>query len=198
MRRLICALTVAAMTSLAGCALTSEHIDLNYTPTANVKPVEGASSIPVGVVVSDVRTNKERVSSKINGYGQEMGAIISNQDVSTLVKSSLETELHNRGYPLDANGVAVVCEIYDFINKFQSGFWSGTAVASVRLNIKVRNRDGSYIFSEMVSGDGRTEKIQLATGSNAKPALDEALRKALDALFQRQDFYKSLQKAASK
>lgn len=198
MIRLFRALVVVAIASLSGCALTSEHIDLNYTPATDAQAVPGASSIPVTVVISDVRSTTDRVSSKVNGYGQEMGAIISNQDVPGLVKNALETEMHDRGYPIDASGVAVLCEIYDFYNKFQTGFWSGTAVANVRLNIKVRNRDGSYIFSEMVRGEGRTEKIQLATGSNAKPALDKALRAALDALFQRHDFYESIQKAASK
>lgn len=199
MNRLIRILfAVVAVAALSSCALTTEHINLSYTPAANVQVVAGASSIPVTVVVSDVRTNTERVSSKVNGYGQEMAGIISNQDIAGLVKSSLETELRDRGYPLSTNGVSVLCEIYDFYNKFQSGFWSGTAIASVRLNIKVRNPDGSYIFSEMVRGEGRTEKIQLASGKNAQPALDAALRSALADLFQRQDFYQSLQKAAAR
>jgi hypothetical protein len=54
---------------------------------------------------------------------------------------------------------------------------------------------GNYVFSETVTRQGRKEKIQMATGKNAKPALDDALKNAINALFQRDDFYQALARA---
>lgn len=180
---------------LPGCALTPEKIDLVYTPSSNATVVEGAAGTQLAVIVNDVRTRTDRVASKVNGYGQEMAAISLNQDVSELVGNALELELRNRGFSVGEQGVQIVCEVYDFQNEFQSGFWSGTAIASVRLNVKVRNASGAYSFSETVVGQGRKEKIQVASGKNAQPALDEALRNALKALLDREDFYSAIRQA---
>lgn len=181
-----------AMLVLGGCALTPETIDVGYVPSANVQEVQGASDVHASLLVNDVRTNKERVASKTNAYGTEMGAISLNQDLVTLVHDALLTELSNRGYAMDGGGTQVVCDIFDFANRFRSGFWSGTAEGSVRLNVKVRTADGNIIFSETVTGEGRQEKIQLASGKNAKPALEKALKDAIDNLMARQDFHQAL------
>lgn len=198
MKTLMSLVLLGSMTLLLpSCALTPEKIDLVYTPASNAVVVEGAAGTELNVVVNDVRARTDRVASKVNGYGQEMAAISLNQDVSKLVEDALELELRNRGFNVNGSGVQVVAEVYDFQNEFQSGFWSGTALASVRLNIKVRNASGVYTFSEMIVGQGRKEKIQLATGKNAQPALDEALRNAMKALFERDDFYSAIRKAGS-
>ncbi|MEN1957361.1 YajG family lipoprotein [Luteimonas sp. MJ204] len=186
---------VAAFLALGGCALTAEKIDVAYQPASGVAPIEGAGNVQVALQVNDVRTERDRVSSKTNGYGQKMGAISLNQDLTELVKDALEAELDVRGYSLAGNGIQLVCDIVDFNNEFRSGFWSGTAVGNVRFNVKIRSSEGNIIYTEMITGDGQEEGIQLASGKNAAPALERALQAAVAALMARSDFHAALAKA---
>ena len=186
---------VAAFLALGGCALTAEKIDVGYQPASGVAPIEGAGNVQVALQVNDVRTERDRVSSKTNGYGQKMGAISLNQDLTELVKGALEAELGARGYSLDGSGIQLVCDIVDFNNEFRSGFWSGTAVGNVRFNVKIRSSEGNIIYTEMITGDGQEEGIQLASGKNAVPALERALQAAVAALMARSDFHAALAKA---
>lgn len=195
MRRNVAA-ALLACAAFTGCALTPETIAVEYAPSTNVLPIAVASSVPITVVVSDARGATDRVASKQNMYGMEMAAISTTEEIPEIVKSAMEAELSARGYAVNDTGVVVACEVFDFSSKFQSGFWSGTAVANVRLNVKVRNAQGSYIFSELVRGEGRKEKIQLASGANAKPALDAALKQTMDNLFARPDFFAAIARAA--
>jgi len=189
-------LSVAAL-ALTGCAFSSEKIDVNYTPAANPTVIAGASDIRVDVRINDVRARTDRVGSRTNGYGSELGAIALNQDVSTLIENAIETELRNRGYKLESGKVVVQVEIHDFYNRFQTGFWSGTATSSVRLNVKIKDAGGNFIFSEMIAGQGTKESVQMMTGKNAKPTLEEALKNAMTSLFARDDFYAAIAKASA-
>lgn len=178
---------------LTGCAGT-ETISIDYVPTASATTViPGASETRLNVVVSDVRTT-DRVASKLNAYGDQ-GAIYTSQSVPVLVKKALESELASRGFQVSGGETHVICEIYDFGNEFQSGMWSGTSIANIRMNIKIKDSTGYYVFSEMVVGQGKKEKIQIASGKHAKPALEEALKNAMASLFQRRDFYDALARA---
>lgn len=187
----------AAVLALTGCAFSSEKIDVNYTPAANPTLIQGASDIRVDVRINDVRARTDRVGSRTNGYGAELGAIDLNQNVSVLIENAIETELRNRGYKLENGKVVVQVEIHDFYNRFQTGFWSGTATASVRLNVKIKDAAGTFIFSEMIAGQGTKESVQMMTGKNAKPPLEEALKNAMSSLFARDDFYAAIAKASA-
>lgn len=178
--------------NLAGCALTPEKIDIAYAPTVGVAKIAGAENVRLNVVVNDVRTHKDRVGSKSNAYGAELAPISVNQDLVALVKDALKTELSMRGYDVSGGNIQVVCDIFDFDNKFRAGFWSGTAEASVRLQIKVRDKVGNTVFDETVSGQGTEEHIQMATGRNAKPALEKALQATISSLIAREDFHRAL------
>jgi uncharacterized lipoprotein len=186
---------VVVWLALGGCAMTAEKIDVAYQPASVAVPVEGAGNVQVALLVNDVRTERDRVSSKTNGYGQKMGAISLNQDLTELVKGALAAELGARGYDLDSSGTQLVCDIVDFNNEFRSGFWSGTAVGNVRFNVKIRSSAGNIIYSEMITGDGQEEGIQLASGRNAAPALERALQAAVEALMARSDFHAALANA---
>lgn len=183
--------------ALGGCALTPEKIDIAYAPTVGASAIPGAENVHLDVIVNDVRKDKERVASKSNGYGMEMASISLNQDIVALVRDALKNELAMRGYKTGDGNVQVVCDIFDFENKFRPGFWSGTAVASVRLLIKVRGNSGQTVYDETVTGQGEEEKIQIASGRNAKPALEKALQAAIASLMARQDFHQALLRAGS-
>jgi uncharacterized lipoprotein len=168
---------------LNGCALTKETVSLSYVPQTDVTKLEGADAVTVSVEVKDVRTMKDKVSVKKNGYGMEMAAIIAKEDVAETLRKAVEAELVNRGFVLATGGISVISELSKFYNDFKVGFWSGTAVAEVTMNVQIRKADGTIGFSKLVTGEGTKENLQLASGSNARDALDAALKDAVTDLF---------------
>lgn len=70
-----------------------------------------------------------------------------------------------------------------FYNAFKLGFGSGTAAANVDLNVKVLAKDGHLTYATVVAGEGINKPIQLASGANAKIALERALHDAVSKLF---------------
>jgi len=184
-----------AVTFFSGCALTKDYVSLSYVPQANVAKIDGADAVTVKVDVTDIRSIKDKVSAKKNGYGAEMGAIIAKEDVADTLKKAIEAELANRGFRLSGGGVAVATELSKFYSDFKIGFWSGSAVAEVTMNVQVKKADGSIGFSRLVTGEGVKENLQLASGSNAKVALDAALKDAVGKLFGDTAFVDALLKA---
>ena len=160
-----------AASLLSGCALTKDYVSLSYVPQPNEAKIDGADAVTLRVVVSDVRRIKDKVSVKKNGYGMEMAAIIAKEDVADTLKKAIEVELANRGFRLNAGGVTVATELSKFYSDFKMGFFSGSAVAEVTMNVQIKKPDGSIVISKLVTGEGGKEHLQLAVGSNAKVAL---------------------------
>lgn len=185
-----------AFSLLTGCALTTDTISLSYAPQGNVSELSGAKNITVTIVVRDQRDNKNSVGAKKNGFGMDMAPIIATNDVATLVKDAIETELTNRGFNLGTNNaISVVAELNKFYNDFKVGFWAGDAVAEVTMNILIKNQNGEIIYSKLVSGHGTVPNIQITSGNNARLALNAALKDALEKIFNDTDFIDTLLKA---
>ena len=73
---------VALAATLTACATTEEIVPIPYAP-AEAAAVPGAESIQVTVVAVDARTtHRQRISTKINGYGMEMAPIRSKEEVA--------------------------------------------------------------------------------------------------------------------
>jgi len=177
----------------SGCAITKAYIPLTYTAQANVAKVAGADRVAVTVVVLDQRLDKTSVGVKKNGYGMEMAPIIATNDVAVLLTDAIATELADRGFnPGASNVVSVVAELNTFRNDFKNGFWAGDAVADVVMNVIVKNEAGIVVYSKLVQGQGINPNIQIASGENAKVALDSALKDAMNKLFSDQDFIDAL------
>jgi uncharacterized lipoprotein YajG len=186
-----------AMAFLAsGCALTKDYVVLSYDPQVNVEKIKEADAIKVKVEISDARTMKDKVSCKKNGYGMEMAPIIARNDVAETIKNAIETELKNRGFNLTEGSVLVFAELTKYYNDFKTGFWSGRAVAEVVMNVQVKKPDYSIIFSKIIAGESTISNLQLASGKNAKIALDGALKDAVLKLFSDPSFIKSILKAS--
>lgn len=176
----------------SGCALTKDYVSLSYVPQANAPRFVGANAVSVSVGVTDNRAVKDKVSAKKNPYGMEMAAIIAKEDVADTLKRAIEAELANRGFRLSSGGVAVAAELSKFYNDFKTGFWSGSADAEVTMNVQIKRADGSIGYAKLISGIGRLESIQLMLGSNAKLALDAALKDAVAKLFNDRAFINAL------
>lgn len=175
-----CIITIAL---LNGCAASKDYISVNYAPQTNVAALPGADHIAVHVDVSDVRSIHDRVGSKKNGYGMEMAEIIATNDVPTLVKTSIQQELSSRGFKIAEGDVTVLVELSKFLNDFKVGMWSGDAIAELTMSVQIKKSDGNIVYSKLVNGEGEKLKIQLASGTNAKIALEAALQNAVVRLF---------------
>jgi len=194
---LLIASCVIAIATLDGCAASKDYISVNYTPQMNVIALGGAEYVSVHVDVSDVRSVHDRVGSKKNGYGMEMAAIVATNDVPTLVKTSIEQELKNRGFNLAEGDVTVLVELSKFLNDFKVGMWSGDAIAELTMSVQIKKSDGNIVYSKLVNGEGEKLKIQLASGKNAEVALEGALQNAVLRLFSDPSFTDGLLKSSA-
>lgn len=177
MRLAACVMTLLL---LGACAFTEETIPVDYKAPANMELAAGASGVTVAVESKDGRvSNKDRVSSKKNGYGIETAPIKAGNDVVGLTQQAVEHELESLGFKVGPGGLKAEVELQTFYNDFKNGFFSGDAIAEVAFNLTVTRADGSFVYSRSYKGIGMNKNIQMATGSNAKLALEEALTNAM-------------------
>jgi uncharacterized lipoprotein len=111
------------------------------------------------------------------------------------VKNSVQQELSNRGFKIADGDVMVLVELSKFLNDFKVGMWSGDAIAELTMSVQIRKSDGNIVYSKLVNGEGEKLKIQLASGANAKVALEGALQNAVVRLFSDPLFIDGLLKA---
>jgi uncharacterized lipoprotein YajG len=173
---------------LSGCALTKEHITLDYIPQSNVESISGSEKVNIKLNVTDVRTMRDKVSYKKNAYGMELGEIISDSDVIELISKSIKTELQNRGFKVDASDIDVNIELIKFYNDFKSGFFAGDASAEIIMGVQVKQKNNNIPYNKTITGTYVEQDIQLASGNNAKKALDGALKDAIPKLMNDQKF----------
>jgi uncharacterized lipoprotein len=181
----------------SGCALTQERVKLSYAPQVGVPKVEKADSSVVAVDVIDSRTTRDRVSSKENAYGIKMAAITSEENITSLLKEAIEVELEHRGFQRGTGKALVLVELSKFENDFEQGFFSGDAVAELFMGVQVKEAKGQILYTKFIEGKGLNSGIQLASGSNAKIALDAAMKDAISKLFQDPQFLESIVKAGT-
>ena len=187
-----------AMASLSGCALTTEQIELNYSQQAGVAKVAGAENVSVNVQVADQRLDKSKVSSKKNGFGMEMAPITAAEDVAVTVRKAIEKELQARGFQLgsDTALVKVAADVTRFYNDHKMGFFAGDAVADLNMSVTVKSQNGTLLFSKQIIAQGMEKNTQLATGNNARLALDRALENGMKMLFEDPAFLSALMVAS--
>jgi uncharacterized lipoprotein len=183
-----------AMASLSGCALTTEQIEIGYTQQTGISKIAGAENVSVNVQVTDQRLDKSKVSSKKNGFGMEMAPITASEDVAVTIRKAMEKELQARGFQLgsDAALVKVAADVTRFYNDHKTGFFSGDAVADLNMSVTVKSKSGALLFSKQIVAQGKEANTQLATGNNARIALERALESGMKTLFEDQAFLSAL------
>jgi uncharacterized lipoprotein YajG len=187
-----------ALSLLAGCAITPSKIQLTYEPQTRVDPLTGAGNVSVQVVIMDQRLVNDSVGRKMNGYGMEMAPITATNNVPEFIKHAIETELVNRGFKIGSgNTVTVVGELAKFYNEFKEGFWAGSAVAELNLNVMIKNGNGTIVYSRLIGGRGIVPNIQMASGENARIALNCALKDGMATLFGDPSFTDTLLKVGA-
>jgi uncharacterized lipoprotein YajG len=191
------ALLVLAVALGSGCAVTKDYVNLGYLPQQGVAKVDGADKVTVAVTLTDARSTKDKVSCKKNGYGMEMASIISKDDVAALVSGAIADELRNRGFKVNGGRVIVGIELTKFYADFKIGFWSGTAAGEAACNVQVKKPDGNINYAKGVTGLYDNKGCQLASGKNAKIALEGALKDVVAKLMQDESFIKAILQAGS-
>jgi len=178
--------------SLSGCALTKDHIVLDYTPQQNIENIRGSEKVNLKFNITDARSMKDKVSYKKNAYGMEMAEIISDKDALELVKEAINIELQNRGFNTNGSDIDLNIELIRFFNDFKMGFFAGDASAEVIIGTQVKLKNGNVLYNKTITGKYVEQDIQLATGKNAKIALEGALREAVSILVNDPEFIKAL------
>jgi len=185
---------------LSGCALTTDRIDLSYSPQTGVSVIPGANDVVVNVNVNDQRQEKStKVSSKKNGFGMEMAPILANEEVTVTLRRAIEQELQSRGFKIGNQAlVSIVADLTRFWNDHKTGFFAGDSVADLTMSISVKNRSGNISYSRHIVTQGIEPNIQLMTGENARLALNKALESGLKLLFEDPAFISALIEASGK
>lgn len=182
---------VALAATLTACATTEEIVPIPYAP-AEAAAVPGAESIQVTVVAVDARTtNRQRVSTKINGYGMEMAPIRSKEEVADVVRDALSAELKKRGYGLGSGGPKVEAKVVTFYSKFGVGVFAGKSEANVDLTVSVTSAGGETLYTRELKGKA-DKSVQIASGKNAAATLSAALADDFKTLFADEAFTKAL------
>jgi uncharacterized lipoprotein len=184
---------------LSGCALTTDYVALTYTQQQSVTTIDGASNVKVNVQVIDQRQDKSKVGSKKNGYGMEMAPILATEDVAITISRAIGQELVARGFTLtaDSSTILVNGEIIRFSNDFKMGFFAGDAITDLTIVVSVKSPKGEVQYFKNITAQGIEPNIQLATGENAKLALNRALENGIKILFEDQAFLSSLTKSST-
>lgn len=185
---------------LSGCAFTTENINLSYAPQPGVTKIAEAGNVTVSVQVNDQRQDKSnKVSSKKNGFGMETAPILANEDVTVTIRHAIEQELQSRGFPIGSGPVvAIVAELTRFWNDHKMGFFAGDAIAELNMNVLVKDKSGTILYSRNIQAQGIERNTQLATGNNARLALNNALENGMKSLFEDGTFIAALLHDAKK
>jgi len=184
----------------SGCALTTERVDLSYSPQSGVSTILGANNVVVSVQVNDQRQEKSnKVSCKKNGFGMEMAPILANEDVTVTIRRAMEQELRARGFLIGNDAlVSIIANLSRFWNDHKLGFFAGDAVADLNMTISVKNKNGGILYARDIATQGVEPNTQLMTGNNARLALDRALENGMKLLFEDQAFIAALIETSKK
>jgi uncharacterized lipoprotein len=175
MRRLV---VLLALVPLAACALETDYIEVRHRAVPGVQAVPGADRVAIQVETRDARTaNRDRVSVKKNGYGMEMAPIVATNDVIAEIQEAIVKELRARGFQVGGGDGRLDVEVLRFHSEFRSGFWSGTAAADMMANVRIVDPAGRIVFARTYNAEGVNPNIQLASGENARVALEAGLQR---------------------
>lgn len=192
--RILAITAYIVVSSLTGCALTTDRIELQYKQQQGVKQIPGANNISVAVKISDLRQDKSKVSNKKNGYGMEMAPILATEDVTVTIQRAIEQELRARGFQLDADAalVQIAADLARFYSDHKMGFFAGDAIADLNMSVTVKSKKGDQLYSRQVVVQGIEPNTQIASGENARLALNRALENGMKTLFEDQAFLAAL------
>ena len=170
---------------LCGCAFSEVTVDVNYQP-GTATPIANAG--PIALAVADGRTeDRMRISTKMNGYGNEGGAVRSSRSVTDLVQDALSLEMKARGLDTTTSGTPVSV----VVRRFYSQYHTVEAIGDVVLDVSVQDKSGKPVFAQTYTGTS-TIPVMLFNGSNAADSVAAALKDTIGKMFGDQHFVAAL------
>jgi uncharacterized lipoprotein YajG len=183
------AVLVAAAGILAGCVYSEDVVPIHYDLSSGAARIEGAGAVKVAVV--DGRSiDRNRISTKINGYGASGAAIRSATDVRDVVRDALTAELEQRGFHIESADRVLTATIHRFYNDYAKVVLAAAAEADVDLEVTV-SQPGAAPFTHTYKGYS-TATFAYPSGSNAAESLAMALKDAIGKMFADPEFVQSL------
>jgi uncharacterized lipoprotein YajG len=190
MPRLFALLLIAL---LPACALEADFVEVRAPQSSTAAaPIAGAERVRLAVEARDNRTIRDRVSNKINGYGMEMAPIHATNDVIAEARGAIVRDLEARGFTIPGGDGRLELEFMRIYSRFVVGFWSGSAQAEIAVNVRVLGPDGRLVFARPFTVEGVNAGIALASGENAKIALEAALGRMVQTINDDPEFQRAL------
>ena len=121
-----------------------------------------------------------------------MAEIIATNDVALVLSKAIETELSERGFKIQPGAAKLDVELNKCLNDFKIGAWSGNAIAELVINVQLKKPDGTIVYTRLISTEGQNTGIQLASGGNAKIALERAFQNSIRVLMEDKQFIDTL------
>ena len=106
---------------------------------------------PVTVVVIDKRPTTV-VGHPLGFFGEREGNITSEYQASEALKKAFDIELRNEGVTIGTGGNDVILTMTHFESQYVHPLFHTRAVASIGVEVKVRNAKGSTVYSGYVVG----------------------------------------------
>lgn len=183
---------------LNACALTVDTIDVEYKPGAAATVLPDANPVVVNLDVQDVRnSHQDRVSSKKNGFGVEMAAIVSKRGVKSMVTDAFRTELELRGFSVGESPVTVRTDIHKFYSDFKVGFFAGESVGEVTFFVQVEGLNSKTFHANTYTGEGEITGVMLMGGENAKKSIELAFATTVQKVMMDERFIQAILEAHS-
>ncbi len=166
MKKLIAAAVSAAL--FAWRLLRLRKMWFRFHISLGAVSLKFGESLPVSISVSDAHAaDRTRISNKVNGYGMEMAAIRANRNVDEIVREAFE-ELRAAASMSPPGGAAASLAIVRFYSHFETGLFSGEAVADIHMRVSVKAADGSSLFDRDVNVTGKQTGVQIASGKQCR------------------------------
>ena len=143
----LCALAILA---LAQCVPSRDAQVAYQTPMRAAKEPDPKLK-PVTVVVIDKRPTTV-VGHPLGFFGEREGNITSEYQASEALKKAFDIELRNEGVTIGTGGNDVILTMTHFESQYVHPLFHTRAVASIGVEVKVRNAKGSTVYSGYVVG----------------------------------------------
>lgn len=165
----------------SACAPSRFYISLAPQPPA--APAVTAVAIPVVVSVEDARSNP--------AFGKRGDAdLLSNQDIPTVLRTALVTNLQQRGYSVrdtaDADTVGITITVRTLTLNAQMNKWDAKAELGARVNKGMSDYKGNYA----VEKEGKV--VLTPSVKDSETWMNETLNEALAKMFSDGNFMKFL------
>jgi uncharacterized lipoprotein YajG len=183
-------MVIACAIALSGCATVEDVVPVAYTAQGGAQTGAGIKVVTEVVDARDM--DRGRISTKINGFGQQLAAIRSDREVTAIVKDAFDAELKGRGYAVENGGPKATISVKRFYSSFKIGAFSGDANADVQFTASVVLGNGSVLYRRDFAVTGTEANILLANGTNAAASLSDGMKKAFAAIFSDEKFVAAL------